>query len=593
MDFLSVIIPAFNAERWLEKTLKSVADAIDSECEVIVVNDGSTDNTPDIVRRFSDADPRFTLINIDHVGPCAARHAGFMESQGDYIVFVDSDDFLPHTSISEQRRLLDSSARDLRDGDDTSEHRKTDGRPKIIVANTLERSGDHKHLLISGSTRALTGAEYANEILTGVLPGFLPGHFYAREVIEAIDWDDSPEITHQENYYLLLSFAMKLNEMAPDSRQVLVVPSVIGYQHICRAGSQSALMALTPRGLERVWYHINRLGLPEPELTRWGLDMLNRVFIERGIPFPTNYSVATDLRRRGHNYFDLLSDKQKEIVSALGSLKKRTSIANNLARTAGLTSIRPHLSVILVCKHNVAKVGRSVSSLFAMGFRNLEAIIVDMDNTHNERVALNEMSIRYARVRIVHTETTDNLYRAAYDGLQKAEGLCVCYLRPGDLCSSSGLYDAVTRIDYGADAVMPNFRTFSPLTKLKGSVKSYAYLRPTPEGRNAVSTAADASENVYESLLKIYEESEGNNNPLFFYGIVWRTDYLKEHSPLPDVYSNQLKGTVSYEFLKEMLKQQLCIVTQDRTTGAAFEVGDETFFSKWLPDILRGGKPVS
>lgn len=592
MDFISVVIPAFNAERWLEKTLDSVAAAIDKDCEVIIVNDGSTDGTADIARRFTDRDPRFVLINIDHVGPCAARRAGFLESQGDYIVFVDSDDYLPHTSISEQRRLLNSSARDIRDdGDGVQRH--TDGRPKIIIANTLDRHGDKKHLLISGSTRALTGLEYAVEILTGVLPGFLPGHFYAREVIEAIDWDDSPEITHQENFYLLLSFAMKLNEEAPDKRQVLVVPSVIGYHHVLRAGSQSAMMALTPRGLERVWHHINQLGLPEPELTRWGLELLYRAFIERGIPFPTRYSVAADLHRRGMQLREHLDDKHIEILGLLGSLKKRTATANKLAREAGLTSVRPHLSVVVVCHHNVAKVQRTVASLFAMGFRNLEAIVIDHGNTHSERVALNQLTIKYARVRIITLGADESLALATFKGLHSAEGLCVAYVRPGDLCCAAGLYDGVTRIDYGADAVLSNLRDYSPSTRLRGKVWSYSFLRSTPEARNAQLTAADAGDNVADELRKILVEDtydESTDTPLVVYGTIWRTDFLKEHYPVFKEAPHRKLSTISFNFLRRMLDEpSIRIVTQDNTSTPTFEIFNDRFFTHRLGAIFPGG----
>lgn len=584
MDFLSVIIPAFNSERWLENCLRSVREAIDTDCEVIIVNDGSTDDTHNIARRFVDEDPRFSLIDIEHVGPCAARKAGFEESQGDYIMFVDSDDYLPPTSIKDQRRLLDESAEG--EGGVKDRSKVTEGRPKIIIANTVARTGNVDKLLVSGGLRALTGMEYAREILEGTIPGFLAGHFYARDLVEAIDWDDSPDITHQENFYLLLSFAMKLNEQAPDKRQVIVAPTEICYRYLRRAGSQSALMALTPNGLERVWHHINNLGLPEPELTIWGLKMLKRVFIDRGIPFSTNYSVAVDLRKRGLALGEDLPTDLRETVEALGSQKKRTKIANELARTAGLTSMRPHLTVIVICRHNVKKVERTVASVFEMGFRNLEVVIVDMGNSHNERVILNQMSIRFARVRIVKIEPQIDIYRAAVEGLAISEGLSVTFARPGDLCCATGLYDAVTRIDYGADAVMPNYRDYDPLTRLRGRIHSYAELRSTEKSRNAESTAANATEDVYEAVLKGLNEPEDNKNTFFIYGTVWRTDFLKESIHNFEISANVPIHTISHAFLHHVMKERVRVVTQDKTTGPAFEYANESFFKRFLMKLI-------
>lgn len=577
MDFISVIIPAFNAERWLERTLRSVKDAIDEECEVIIVNDGSSDNTHDIARRYVDDDPRFTLIDIKHVGPCAARKAGFAESQGDYILFVDSDDVLPPDAITVQRDILDNAS-------DTAESAKygchTDGRPKIVIANTLSRTGAVDKLLISGSRRALTGLEYAEEILSGDMPGFLPGHFIARELIEAIDWDDSPVITHQDNFYLLLSFAMKLNEWSPAARQVMVVPTVVAYNYMRRAGSQSALMALTPKGFERVWSHINRLGLPEPQLTIWGLRLIKNTFVDRGIPFPSSYGVASGLRKRALQLGDKLPDDLRELVGALGSLNKRTRIARHLARTAGLTAIRPHLTFVLVCHRNAWKVERSVASVFNMGLRNLEVILVDYDNPHSESVQLNTINIKYPRVRIIKNGPGMDAYEAAIEGLKAATGLSVAFMRPGDLCCANGLYEAVTRIDYGADAVLPNYRDYSPMTGLRWKMHSYAYLRSTEESRNASHTAANATEDIYPVLAKVLENPLINSTDLFIYGIVWRTEFLKDNIDTLYEMVRDESRTYSHAFLRRLLHNPLRIVTQDKTSNPSFEYARENFFRR-------------
>lgn len=585
MNFISVIIPAFNSERWLDNTLRSVYEAIDAECEVIIVNDGSTDNTHEISRRYVDKDPRFTMIDIEHVGPCAARKAGFLESQGDYVMFVDSDDILPRNAISEQRKLIDSCEKGM-------EGVRTDGAPKIVLANTFVQSGQKEFLLISGERRALTGMEYVYEILRRSLPGFFPGHLYARDIVEAIEWDDSPEITHQENFYLLLSLAMKLNELAPEKRQVLVAPSVIGYRYIRRAGSQSALMALTPRGLERVWSHLCDLKLPEPEFTLWGLEVLNRVFIERGIPFASNFSMAVNLRKRAAALGKDLPENYRPIVDALGSLKKRTRIAKEMARTAGLTSIRPHLSVILISNHNMSKVDRTVASVFDMGFRNLEVVVVDMAGSHADRVALNQLSIRYARVRVVKVDS-DNMYSAAVAGLKAAEGLCTAYVRAGDLCCAAGLYDAVTRIDYGADAVLPNFRDYYPLLKIHGKLHSYSYLRSNEDRRNAAVSAADSTENVYKAVVKMLNDDDPKQRKLLLAGIVWRTDFLKNNVPNPVAFRNMQSPTITQALFMALIKIHVRIVTQDKNGPASFEFVKSNAPERFLSRLIKGKNRAS
>lgn len=580
LDFISIIIPAFNAERWLARTLDSVSAALDADCEVIIVNDGSADDTLEIVERYADADPRFVVVDIAHVGPCAARKAGFLESQGDYIMFVDSDDLLPDTAIADLRRLVRTwDSAEFQKGVDT-----TDEPPQMVIANTTERRGKDDHLLLSGSRRALTGMQYACDILERKIFGFLPGHLYSRRLLEAIDWDDSPIITHQDNFYLLLSMAMKLNQWAPEKKSILIAPSVVAYRYIRRSGSQSGLMALTPKGLERVMDHVYSLGLPEPQLTVWGLDVIKTAFVDRGIPFPNDYSVAARLRERALSFRDRLPDHLQDLVDALSSEKRRTQIATELARTAGWTFLSPHLSIVVVCGHNIKRVRRTVQSVFDMGFRNLEVVLVEMpDNTHAELVAINQISIQYPRVRIIKAQPGDDKWVAAGRGLDACEGLCVAFMRPGDMCSAQGLYDAVTRIDYGADVVMTNFCLYDTLTHLHGKVYSYARLRTTEESRNAEHTAANTTEDIYRTVYDILQNPDPDN-PILISGLVWRTDFVKAKKLHDEKFNSYTKpdATFSYVFLNHLMHSPLRVVTQDKNTPPAFH-----FYDRWLLRKLK------
>ena len=85
----SIIIPVYNVEDYIEKCLDSVFNQTYENFEVIVVNDGTTDNSMDIVKRY-DA----KVINQKNQGLSAARNRGVKESSGDYIIFLDSDDYI-------------------------------------------------------------------------------------------------------------------------------------------------------------------------------------------------------------------------------------------------------------------------------------------------------------------------------------------------------------------------------------------------------------------------------------------------------------------------------------------------------------------
>ena len=91
---ISLIIPAYNVESYIEKCVKSAIDQTLVDVEVLVVDDGSTDASPSIVKRLARNDDRITLIRQDNSGVSAARNQGIRHARGKYIAFVDGDDWI-------------------------------------------------------------------------------------------------------------------------------------------------------------------------------------------------------------------------------------------------------------------------------------------------------------------------------------------------------------------------------------------------------------------------------------------------------------------------------------------------------------------
>ena len=106
MSLVSVIIPCFNQARFLKDAIRSVLAQTHSEVEIIVVNDGSTDDTETVALEFL-ADPRCKYVYQENHGLPAARNRGISESRGVYLNFLDADDWLEPTKIEEQASVLD------------------------------------------------------------------------------------------------------------------------------------------------------------------------------------------------------------------------------------------------------------------------------------------------------------------------------------------------------------------------------------------------------------------------------------------------------------------------------------------------------
>ncbi len=91
---VSVIIPAYNTEKYIAKCLSSLVNQTLKDIEIIVVDDGSTDGTKSIISQFAVKDKRIKIIEQCNKGPSAARNTGIKAAQGEYIGFVDADDWV-------------------------------------------------------------------------------------------------------------------------------------------------------------------------------------------------------------------------------------------------------------------------------------------------------------------------------------------------------------------------------------------------------------------------------------------------------------------------------------------------------------------
>lgn len=98
-DMISIIIPIYNVEKYLEKCLDSILNQTYKNLEIILIDDGSTDNSPNICNSYCEKDKRIKIIHKNNEGVSSARNKGIELSKGKYIVFIDSDDYVSNEHI--------------------------------------------------------------------------------------------------------------------------------------------------------------------------------------------------------------------------------------------------------------------------------------------------------------------------------------------------------------------------------------------------------------------------------------------------------------------------------------------------------------
>src|SRR6516225_815324 len=101
---VSILIPAYNAEKWIADTIQSALTQTWSRKEIIVVDDGSSDTTVEVAQRFSSKE--LTVVTKQNQGAAATRNHALQLSQGDYIQWLDADDLLGPDKIERQLRAL-------------------------------------------------------------------------------------------------------------------------------------------------------------------------------------------------------------------------------------------------------------------------------------------------------------------------------------------------------------------------------------------------------------------------------------------------------------------------------------------------------
>ena len=168
---ISVIIPVYNVENYLEECLNSVQTQTYTNIEIILVNDGSTDNSKHICERYCQEDSRFHLLNQKNKGQSVARNTGVAASSGEFIVFVDSDDVIKANYLEELMKYMTADV-------DIVESKFTVSKKDFLVENSKETK-----ILFEGNSQEAVKI-FPNHVLS-VNP---VTKLYRREIVESVPY---------------------------------------------------------------------------------------------------------------------------------------------------------------------------------------------------------------------------------------------------------------------------------------------------------------------------------------------------------------------------------------------------------------------
>lgn len=180
LPLISVIVPIYNTEKYLNECLGSISEQTYKNLEIILVNDGSTDNSPKIVEDFVKNDSRARALFQKNSGQALARQNGFVESKGEYICFVDADDIISKTYVEDLFAALKQEKTDMSvcgiavfcKRSDIEKIRKKDKNETSLEKNLLK--------IFSENYRLLSPPHFILQSMTTKL--------YRRDLLEDLDY---------------------------------------------------------------------------------------------------------------------------------------------------------------------------------------------------------------------------------------------------------------------------------------------------------------------------------------------------------------------------------------------------------------------
>lgn len=112
-DLVSIVVPVYNVDKFLERCVNSLLLQSYQQIEIILINDGSTDNSPNICDRYKRENKNVLVFHQSNKGLSAARNLGIKNAKGKYIIFVDSDDFINYKFIETLKAGIDLNTSDI------------------------------------------------------------------------------------------------------------------------------------------------------------------------------------------------------------------------------------------------------------------------------------------------------------------------------------------------------------------------------------------------------------------------------------------------------------------------------------------------
>ena len=304
---LSIVIPVYNVEPFIRGTLDSIyKQGVDESLfEVIVVNDGTLDNSMAIVEMFADAHTNLAIINQKNQGLSAARNSGIKVAKGDYIWVVDSDDSITEDSISQALGEITRHPDVEMFCFDLNEQRGDKFTPTTLFSKP-------SYCKYYGEVH--DGYFFCRKLPTGIAQRFL----FSKSFLQKYELEFTPGIYHEDQDFLIRCYTK--------AQCVLPLKRIWYNYNIRESGSITSTFKMK-RFHDTFWIIKNFRKLSE-----FSSSYKEITILEEGA-FSLSYGLLTSSYRSRPEYRAFLDDNKKELKSLLWSSYFKSIRKNSLGKT--------------------------------------------------------------------------------------------------------------------------------------------------------------------------------------------------------------------------------------------------------------------
>lgn len=454
MSSVSIVVPVYNAESYLGQCLDSLVNQTYKDIEIILVNDGSSDDSLSICNAYADDDLRIRVVDQVNSGACVARNKGIEQATGEFLLFVDADDFLELDLVSQAYAKATQTEADivLFDAD------------IFNMATTQYERGSwilNKDLLPS---KEVFNRNDVPTTLFQLVAGGPCNKLFRRDFIlsHSIDFPIMKSLEDVPFVYTALA----------EADRIAVVNEVL--QHYRKNAPRLGLVAAAATFPVRI---VESYDLLKNRLESRGLyAQLEQTFTNRAAADFVDQYLYVLKDDYSKDFFGMylanvvdgvygLSEKPKEYYHRPFVYNKLTEIQGRYHRDPVQKSVTPKVSVVMPV-YNVAPFLRQcINSVLAQTLTDFELILVDDGSTDESLSIIKEYAVLDARISYA---TQENMYAgvARNTGLGMASGEYLLFLDPDDFFAPTLLEDLYNKAESDeADVVLCDGRYYDNVTK--------------------------------------------------------------------------------------------------------------------------------